>query len=893
MANAQVAAVLKHIRRLTVAQSLQRLPDRQLLQLFAVEREEAAFAALVQRHAQRVWSVCRHVLHHEQDAEDAFQASFLVLARHATSVRKAEALASWLHGVAYRIAMTVKRNAAVRALRERQRSNMPREQTDTDLAWRELQALLDEEVTRLPEKYRVPFVLCCLDQKSKAEAAAQLGWKEGTVSSRLAQARKLLQQRMVRRGLTLSAVLCSAGLTAESASAAIPALLVETTIRAVLVSMTAKVTAAGMLSAQATALAEGVSKAMFATKCKILTALVLAVTILSTSTGLVARQALATRSADSPQGNTPQNPTEKAAREFPDDDELPANLQNLPEATRQALVRKVKVEVLPNLFRDMTAESTGIHFTYQNGEEADQYTILESLGGGVALIDYDRDGLLDIFLPGGGEFVGEDKKEIKGRPCKLFKNLGRWTFKDVTAEVGLDHIPLYTHGAAVTDYDCDGWPDLLVTGYGGVMLFHNEPDGKGGRRFVDVTNQAGLTDKRWATSAAWADLDGDGYPDLYLCHYVDWSMDNNPICDAQGKGTRDICPPRQFKSLSHTLYRNNGDGTFTDVSKEAGLRPRDASEEAGKGTGVVIVDVDGDGKPDIYVANDTVDNFLYLNHSAPGKIRLEEVGMHAGVARDDRGTPNGSMGLDAADFNGSGKPSIWVTNYEAELHALYVNMCDRNKMLFRFGTQAAGIAALGQTYVGHGTGFLDIDNDGWEDLFISNGHTIRHPIGALRQQRPVLLRNLGNGKFANITAQGGEYFRTEHLGRGVAVGDLDNDGRPDLVISHLNEPVVLLRNVADTEQHWLGIELIGKDHHDVVGARVVVEIGDRKLTRFAKGGGSYLSSGDRRLLFGLGKAKQIDRLTVFWPNGQEQQWSGDQFKNDRYWKLTQGKETPE
>jgi hypothetical protein len=528
------------------------------------------------------------------------------------------------------------------------------------------------------------------------------------------------------------------------------------------------------------------------------------------------------------------------------------------------------------LFRDVSAES-GVKFSYRNGEEAGHYAILESLGGGIALIDYDRDGLFDIFLTGGGAFDGKDKKDITGHPSRLYKNLGDWKFKDVTQETGLDQPLFYTHGCAVADYDADGWPDLLVTGWGRVALFHNEPADPDhpdrGRKFVEVSKKAGLTDTRWSTSAAFADLDGDGAPDLYVCYYVNWSFANHPECPGYaGDVRRDICPPKRFEALAHRLYRNNRDSTFTDVSVEAGLR------QDGKGLGVIIVDVNDDRKPDIYVANDTTDNFLYMNRSERGRLRFDEVGLTNGVAVSEAGVPDGSMGVAASDYDGSGRPSLWVTNYENEMHGLYRNL---GNGLFVHSTQASGIAAIGRNYVGFGTAFLDMDLDGREDLVIANGHVIRH--SPRLRQRPVLLRNEGNGRFENVMDQGGPYFHKSHLGRGLAAGDLDNDGRPDLVISHLNAPAVLLRNEAPAGHHWLGLELVGRENRDIVGAKLVVEAAGQRQTRFAQGSGSYLSASDRRHLFGLGTATKIERLTVVWPSGRTQQVDG--LAVDRYHRL--------
>jgi RNA polymerase sigma factor (sigma-70 family) len=872
--------LMHYLRRLAAAPTREQTTDAALVDRFVRGKDEEAFAALVNRHAPMVLGVCRRVLRDAHDAEDAAQATFLVLARKASTLRRPDALAAWLHRTAHHLALLSRRSATRRQDREAQsfRAAPPRSSSDPldELSVRELLAILDEEVQQLPEVYRLPLILCCLEGRTAEEAARQLGWTSGSVRGRLMRGRARLHHRFVLRGLTLSAALVVLGSVSGNATAGVPAGFLTATLRAAALFAAKKGSADTCMATSVLAIAEEGVRTMTVCKSKLALALLLTVSGLTLLPTVPVFQG----------GVGPPVITPVANAE----------------------------ETSPPLFRDVTAQA-GIHFSYRNGEEADQYTILESLGGGVVVLDYDGDGLLDLFVTGGGYFAGRDKHQIKGHPCKLYRNRGQFRFEDVTAKAGLDRIAFYTHGAAVADFDNDGWPDLLVTGWHHLALFHNEPvdpkDASKGRRLVDVSKEAGFPDGLWTTSAAWGDLDGDGYPDLYVCQYVDWSLaGNHPTgCKYDGK-TRDICPPKQFVGLEHKLFRNLGNGKFWDVSKEAGLRVKRTDEELqqlqwlspkarerlkrdvkegdarfGKGLGVLMVDVNGDGKPDIYVANDTVDNFLYLNRATRlGEMRLEEMSMASGTARDDTGAPNGSRGLAAADVFGTGQPALLVTNYEYEQHALYLNQCTDERIVFIYRSSSAGFALFGRQNVGWGAGFLDIDRDGWEDLFLGTGHCLRFPKTSPLAQRPILARNIGNGKFMDITARGGPYFNVQHRGRGAVLADFDNDGCVDLVVVHQNEPVALLRNEADRNgNHWLGVELVGKNHRDVVGARIVLESGGRTQTRFAQGGGSYLSNLDRRHVFGLGRAERVDKLIVIWPSGKKQRWTN--LTVDRYHRL--------
>jgi hypothetical protein len=519
------------------------------------------------------------------------------------------------------------------------------------------------------------------------------------------------------------------------------------------------------------------------------------------------------------------------------------------------------------------AQASGVKFMFRDGQEAGNFAILESLGGGAALFDYDADGALDIFLPGGGHYGSHN--EILGLPGALFRNDGARTqgtrsFQEVTSLAGVQQAPHYSHGAAVGDYNSDGFPDLLVTGYGGLVLFHNQGDGS----FVELAQAAGLDDKLWSTSAGWGDLDGDGVLDLFVAHYVNWSFDNHPYCiEASNSDQREICPPKKYEGLPDVLYFGNGDGTFRDGSRQAGLLnidnpPGVSLLEADKGLGVLLADVDLDGDLDIYVANDTVPKFLYRNK---GNGTFDEVGWQSGAALSDVATADGSMGLDIGDFNLDGLPDLWVANYERESLALYRNEGDCQ---FLHVSRSTGVTAVGALFVSFGTLFFDFDRDGDEDIFVSNGHVIRAPINAPLKQLPLLFENLG-GRFVNVAPLAGACLAVPHVGRGVAGGDIDNDGDIDLVLSPINEPAAVLLNESPNQNHWLKIRLVGvKSQRDAVGARVTLTTSSGKQTRQVKGGGSYLSQSDYACFFGIPETAKLEGLSVEWPSGSTQEVTG-------------------
>ena len=503
-------------------------------------------------------------------------------------------------------------------------------------------------------------------------------------------------------------------------------------------------------------------------------------------------------------------------------------------------------------FRNITTDAN-VDVIYRNASEAGVYSILESLGGGTGAFDYDRDGQIDLMFAGGGKF---DEPKIMGEATRLYRNRSEARFTEVSVPSGLARPETYTQGCSMGDYNSDGFPDAVITGYGGMQLFRNMGDGT----FEEVHSTAGLDDNLWSSSAAWGDLNGDGSPDLYVAHYVDWSFDNNPACPSPWpEHERDVCPPRAFAGLPDVLYLSRGDGTFYDASAAANLR------EDGKGLGVIISDLDHDGDSDIYVANDMVDNFLYEND---GNGHFTETGLLSGTATDFEGRPNGSMGLAVCDYNGDLAPDIWVTNFEQESFALYRNDGSGS---FVHGSREAGITALGRLFVGFGTAMGDLDCDGDEDAVISNGHVVYYPTISESRQLPLLLENVGNGSFRREDGDIGDYFAQPHLGRGLAIADLNNDGRLDFVAGHSNELSAVLLNETDPKGSWLRIQLIGRNSsRDAIGARIVLKTTAGEQLRHVVGGGSFQSQHDLRIHFGIPAGAEPITAKIFWPSGKTQ-----------------------
>jgi hypothetical protein len=502
-------------------------------------------------------------------------------------------------------------------------------------------------------------------------------------------------------------------------------------------------------------------------------------------------------------------------------------------------------------FKDVT-EASGVRSTYRNGVEAGQRSVVENLGGGVGVCDYDRDGLDDLFFPGGGEI--RPGQPLPGLPGTLWRNQGAMRFGDVTASARADHAEHYSHGCAMADFDNDGFPDMLITGYGGLALFHNQGDGT----FLEQHQSAGLADDQWSSSAAWGDFDGDGNLDLFVANYVDWSWDNHPVCPGP-PGQREYCSPIDFNPLPDTVYFSQQDGTFRRDDLASAL------DTTGKGLGAIAVDVNQDARLDVYVANDTTPNLLFVNQ---GGGRFEEQGVTSGTAFDHRGIPNGSMGLAVLDYDNDQRPDLWVTNYERETFALYRN---DGGGAFRCLTENAGIAALGTLYVGFGTVAADFTRSGFEDLVVSNGHVMLYPSYTSVKQEPLYLHNNGQARFLRQTFPPQAYFSRKICGRGVVAADLDRDGKLDLVFTHISAPAVLLRQESPLAGSWIELDLIGRrSNRDAIGARIALDTSRGRKLRMIVGGGSYLSQNPYTVNFGLPPETSVLGAEIIWPSGTVQ-----------------------
>jgi hypothetical protein len=504
----------------------------------------------------------------------------------------------------------------------------------------------------------------------------------------------------------------------------------------------------------------------------------------------------------------------------------------------------------------------------------------ESMGAGVALFDYDNDGRLDIFFTNGARL--EDPMPKGAMPDKreprywnrLYHQKADGTFEDATERAAVKGEG-YSMGVAAADYDNDGWVDLYVTGFGANTLYRNNRDGT----FTDVTKKTGVAASGWSTSAAWVDYDRDGRLDLFVARYLDWDFERGAIaCGDPRPELRAYCHPDNFKGAANMLFHQRADGTFEDVSVAAHV-----ADPAGKALGVAISDIDNDGWPDIIVANDSVRQSLYHNR---GDGTFEDVALAAGIGYDEDGKTYAGMGIDAADYDEDGYADIFITALSNQTYALYHNLGDRT---FTYDTNLSGVGQATQLYSGWGARFVDIDNDGWRDLFVAQGHvvdTIEKTNAYLKYKQPLLLlRNTGKG-FITVSPSAGAMFNTPVAARGAAVGDINNDGQPDIVVGVLNDAPVVLRNNG-SKNHWLGLQLVGtKSNRSAIGARVIVtDASNRKRIFDVSTAGSYLASNDPRVIIGLGAATAVRSVEIRWPSKQAQ--TIDNPAVDRYHTITE------
>jgi hypothetical protein len=516
----------------------------------------------------------------------------------------------------------------------------------------------------------------------------------------------------------------------------------------------------------------------------------------------------------------------------------------LPFVSRFA--RAIEAQLFP--FEEIPASVSGITWTHTNGKSAEKY-LPETTGAGCAFFDYDGDGWMDIYLVNSGkcDFFDPDPPLRNA----LYRNNRDGKFTDVTLKAGVA-AGGYGQGVAVGDYDGDGFPDLYVTQYGRSILYHNNGDGT----FTDVTEKAGVAAPGWSSSAVWFDYDNDGRLDLFVCRFVDFDKSKHLPCEADNKPG--YCIPTLYKPMASWLFHNNGDGTFTDVSKATGI-----GKYLGKAWGAVATDINNDGRMDLFVANDTTANFLFVNRK---NGEFEEIGVQAGVAYSEAGRPRSGMGVDSADFDEDGWMDLFVANLDHEMYSLYRNNHDET---FDDEARSNGIASSTRLMSGWGLKFFDYDNDGNLDLLLSNGNPddlIQVYHKDVGYQEPLLLFENTGKRLQNVSAQSGPVFAKNLSARGLALGDFDNDGAVDVLISTNGGAPLLLRNNAGKRNHWLGLNLIGtKSNRDSVGARVSYQAGDLRRSRMKTGGGSFLSSHDPRMVLGIGQRSKIDWVEIKWP----------------------------
>jgi hypothetical protein len=524
--------------------------------------------------------------------------------------------------------------------------------------------------------------------------------------------------------------------------------------------------------------------------------------------------------------------------------------QKSPKASEQP-------KLIPGKFTDVTS-SLGVNFQHIASHTSKKY-LIETMGSGVALFDYDNDGRLDIFLVNGAPLTDPTPKGTipqKTGPQywnRLFHQKPDGTFEDVTQKAGLQGAG-YGMGVAVGDYDNDGFEDLYVTAYGGNKLYHNNGDGT----FTDVTEKAGVAASGWSTSAAWVDLDGDGLLDLVVLRYVQWDFDDI-FCGEHREGYRAYCHPDTFQPIAPLVFHNDGNGHFTEISHKIGM------DKPGKGLGISLADYDRDGRIDVFVANDSMSEFLYHNL---GGGKFEEVGLLSGIAVDADGRSFAGMGVDFADYNNDGWPDLVVTDLANQRYALYQNNGDGT---FNYSTFTTGLANITMPHSGWGVRFFDYDNDGWKDLLIAQGHdidTIQLNYPNLRyRESPLLVRNTGHA-FADVSSDSGKPFQEAWVGRGLAIGDLDNDGRIDAVVTTNDGPAYVLHNETPTSNHWLTLKLVGhKSNRDAIGAEVKLITANGSQFATVTTASSYLSSSDKRVHFGLGAEAIAQTIEIRWPSG--------------------------